>query len=483
MSKRIKKMKVMQPNGILSDYIPFGAEAEDINVDGDSVENKLNKKPYYYDTVAAMKADTKLKIGDMAITLGYYNINDGGNGEYNITEDIYTINDNGIVHELANGLKANLIIKNNTVNVKQFGAYGNNVNDDTQAIQNAINSGKTIYLPQGTYIVTSLNCNNNKLTIYGDARSTTTIKEKTSETLVLIDAQNNSYGFVIKDITIDGNNKVINGINAGNREISFSSKNKMLIENISIINCTGTGIYMGNTSGVCNNINVVFCKDGVVFDGYGSVLTNSTVSQCEDYGVKLYQGNGYVSNNKIYLNGNGIYCHGYVFSVTNNNIQQNKNNGIVLNTTANGNTFNNNILLANGYYKNNEEPPVDNYEIVLAGNNNLFKDTTIIPFTATWNSKIKACIENKLGFNNNCDITLGRALYTNNGLSAIKDINSYQYIDGYNIGNIININEVNMNQESVIATIVSGGKTGDHVSNNVSNNIHTITLSNAIVSK
>ena len=33
-----------------------------------------------------MKADNKLKVGDMVITLGYYEANDGGGAEYRIVK-------------------------------------------------------------------------------------------------------------------------------------------------------------------------------------------------------------------------------------------------------------------------------------------------------------------------------------------------------------------------------------------------------------
>lgn len=78
MADLIKKIKIKKQDGTYTDYIPIGAEAKNVDcLDGESVEYKLNKKPYYYDTVADMKNDSKLKIGDMAITLGYYEPNDG----------------------------------------------------------------------------------------------------------------------------------------------------------------------------------------------------------------------------------------------------------------------------------------------------------------------------------------------------------------------------------------------------------------------
>ena len=52
MSKIVKKMKIMQPGGTLSDYVPIGAEAENIKTtDGESVQLKLNKTIYIDDII------------------------------------------------------------------------------------------------------------------------------------------------------------------------------------------------------------------------------------------------------------------------------------------------------------------------------------------------------------------------------------------------------------------------------------------------
>lgn len=114
---------------------------------------RLNKKPYYYNTVADMKADTGLKIGDMAITLGYYQINDGGGAEYNIITGNYT-DDGGSYHKLNNNLFAELIIRKNTVDPKQFGAYGDGEHDDALALQKAINKAHVL-MNKGTYLLNS----------------------------------------------------------------------------------------------------------------------------------------------------------------------------------------------------------------------------------------------------------------------------------------------------------------------------------------
>ena len=73
-----------------------------------------------YESIAQMKADTKLKEGYHVKTKGYYEASDGGDGEYIIIDDETLIDDSGTIHVLNNGLRAKLIIKNE-INVKNFG--------------------------------------------------------------------------------------------------------------------------------------------------------------------------------------------------------------------------------------------------------------------------------------------------------------------------------------------------------------------------
>lgn len=103
MADLIKKIKIKKQDGTFTDYIPIGADAVNVAAsDGESVELKLNKKPYYYNTVADMKADTKLKIGDVCQILE-------NTGTYKIVNDASLMIDDKNVYQLNNGLKAQLL--------------------------------------------------------------------------------------------------------------------------------------------------------------------------------------------------------------------------------------------------------------------------------------------------------------------------------------------------------------------------------------
>jgi len=63
------------------------------------------------------------------------------------------------------------------VSVKDFGATGNGTTDDTTAIQNAINTGKKVYIPSGTYYITQpLTISTAGQMIDGDGRNESILK-------------------------------------------------------------------------------------------------------------------------------------------------------------------------------------------------------------------------------------------------------------------------------------------------------------------
>lgn len=108
-----------------------------------------------FDNVSQMKKAGILENQTVA-TKGYYRSNDDGGGFYRIrkyrTSDIVN---NGSLIALDNGNVAELD-PDRMANVKQFGAMGDGITDDTQMIQNAINfiesqNGGTVFFPVGQY--------------------------------------------------------------------------------------------------------------------------------------------------------------------------------------------------------------------------------------------------------------------------------------------------------------------------------------------
>ena len=142
MANLIKKIKIKKQDGSFTDYIPIGADAANIETtDGESVQLKLNKKPYYYNSVADMKVDTKLKVGDMAITLGYHEANDNGGSKYLIRlKQNDEIPDEGGIIEIVNNLIAEMIVQDNTIDIRQLGYKPNTSTQDCHdSIQQYVN--------------------------------------------------------------------------------------------------------------------------------------------------------------------------------------------------------------------------------------------------------------------------------------------------------------------------------------------------------
>ena len=242
----------------------------------DALERKsasVDKKPYYFDTVADMKAYQGLKEGDMAITLGYYTANDGGNGEYRIVSGTHT-DDGGSYHKLENNLFAELVINNGEINVKQFGAYGDGSHDDTNIIQNVINfsqNNKRVIIPNGIFVITNLTIPS-KTYISGKSYKSTILKVKNGTTGNIISMTDDVYGgnhTTIANLQLNGENITCNtdsGIYIDIRQNDAWIK----LEDLVIKNITGDGINIaGGRECRFNNLQISRCT-GWGFNSGGS---------------------------------------------------------------------------------------------------------------------------------------------------------------------------------------------------------------------
>ena len=181
-----------------------------------------------FDSVADMKSSTNLIEGSFAQTLGYYSVNDGGSALYKIrkvTND--DVVDEAFLIEIGDSedeLVAELIVKDNTVNIKQLG--GRSQNGDTKYdIKPVINkylakidSNDTnikLYIPSGIYHSTATNFDNKDgYNIFGDHNFNTASVNTGTVITTLNDNQEYLFKF--------GNGNTLNS-NFSIKDITFST--------------------------------------------------------------------------------------------------------------------------------------------------------------------------------------------------------------------------------------------------------------------
>lgn len=189
-----------------------------------------------FDTVADMQNATNLINGSYAKTLGFHAKNDGGEAIYkirNVTNDdvidgasIIEMNDSG------NQLVAELILTD-PINVKTFGAYGDDTHDDTQAIQRAINYGfskgiYTVFLPNGTYKTTDPIYLLEKCELSGENKDSATIHKTTNGT-GSVSGLNADAIIILADSTY-----------ATGTTLATDVRNSEKINNLRLIGCTNS---------------------------------------------------------------------------------------------------------------------------------------------------------------------------------------------------------------------------------------------------
>lgn len=348
-------------------------------------------------SVEKMKNELGLKVDDVVETLGYYNANDGGAGRYIITKS-GKVADDGSVIRLNNGLTAELIVENNTVNVKQFGVRSgltknemgvdasvkkaDAVSENTKRIQNAINfcsNDKTLFFPAGWFLTDTLNLGSgNNITIKGVSNSMGTYLNKTNGdtySKILFSSDKKGVLFnqekcmmILEDIAFYGS-ATVNGT-------TYGAKNKTLVEGsvVSGANDLKGKIFTNNCEFA--GWNTVFGGASLKLDKNNEVVLDSSKNPIIEYKDSTIKENSKVqvavlatncrfSNNNIAIsqlvdgriaecsfnkNGYGIVLgkkSGYS-TITNSRIEWSIYNGILLDSTHDV-TITNNELDRSGY--------------------------------------------------------------------------------------------------------------------------------------
>lgn len=224
-------------------------------------------------------------------------------------------------------------------NVKTYGALGNGNNDDTTAIQAAINaaavSGGRVYLPAGTYKITDVLTLASWVYIFGDSDASSTgastIKQTTANKDVFRGTNTTSgmTNVVISNLRLEGTGSGTgNGIYLKNTG-SGGSHPPFTYFSFRDLYIASMGNYGINVESlivsVLDRIIVESCGNGFMFNGdaantgYSTVNTSLTVNSCYANGIKSgigynVQSNTYLSFNACASDDNG---KGYLVNLSN----------------------------------------------------------------------------------------------------------------------------------------------------------------------
>lgn len=265
-----------------------------------------------FDTVNDMKNSTNLVNGSFAKTLGFYTLNDGGSSLYkirNVTNN--DVIDNILIISINNNLVAELIY-NQSINIKQFGAYGDGIHDDTVSLQKALDfayhltnasnyNSLKVFMPKGKYLIsdglnlTSSSLNGSELSnimIEGEGQGATVIITNfvENENAIFLNA---SSKFTLKNLSF----KNISNNNVDVTAIKISGSSMLIdLENIFVYN-----FYVGFDVSICvgsiKNCFANSCNCGFKVYGTSTNLINCYASQCNIKHSNVdYDGCGYYLN-------------------------------------------------------------------------------------------------------------------------------------------------------------------------------------------
>lgn len=221
-----------------------------------------------FDTISDMKSNLYIRKDYILKTRGFYQKDDGGGASYIVVDDIgEAVVDEANIIALQYGLYAKLSIKD-TINIKQCGAKGDGVTDDTDAIQKAINNYRNIFIPDGTFIVTKSLLLNESTAFFGCGEMSVLkkggdeniyfnlftgmqITKKYTFSSLKFDGNCNNFKHMYSYTTDFGGYKQLETANEWN--LFASSANILVIENCKFNNIHGNVISNASNNVIVNN--------------------------------------------------------------------------------------------------------------------------------------------------------------------------------------------------------------------------------------
>ena len=228
------------------------------------------------------------------------------NIQVKLSNDIETINSQQVKStndiETINSQLDTIMKYKQVVNIKELGAKGDGLTDDSIIIQTAIDKYDNIYFPNGTYMCRSIKMNNktNK-TLLGDTNSTLKLVNGSATWTRIINMEDSS-NITIKDLIFDGNKENVTGSPvSGCGTFECWRVDNLLIDNIFVRNnFYGVSSFQG-----CSNVRI---QNSRWFDTDTCIMVNKepvnnfTISNCvfeggTSEGIAIYGMSGTSFNN------------------------------------------------------------------------------------------------------------------------------------------------------------------------------------------
>ena len=192
-----------------------------------------------------------------------------------------------------------------TVSVKDFGAVGDGVADDTAAIQAALNTGKRVFIPSGTYL-----CNvvaTNKTIVEGEGSTTTILTPFNNTTAAFTYNRGTPYwtyhseikgiGFVSTGTTTGV------GVTFAKTDTSLYAYPDEYVNNVKFYGCRFSGFDKG-VQFPFGNIGSEFYSCGFTSNRYGVYALNNKFG-----GDVMHAGNKYFYAGEMNSNTCAVYVH------------------------------------------------------------------------------------------------------------------------------------------------------------------------------